>query len=115
MAGWWSAANAGLYAGIAGLMIGLSIGLIVTALRVLAPRGIGRTPVLIALYALTFAGGAALGTGALAVILHQPAHVWLPLIAAGGVLSVASGALIPISRLAYRRARTSRVEPGVLG
>jgi hypothetical protein len=104
MAIWWSTTDAGLLAGLGGLVAGLSIGLLVTALRVLAPRGIGKTPVIIALYSVTFAGGATLGIGALAKIIDQPAHVWLPLVVGGGVLGLAGGAMLPIARLLYRRA-----------
>jgi len=114
MTPWWSASDAGLYTGLAGLLIGLAIGSVVTALRVLGPRGIGRVPVIIALYALAFTGGGALGVGALAAFVRQPAHVWLPLVAGGGVLGLAGGAMLPIARIVYRRARRPGAPPSAL-
>ena len=108
MTHWWTASDAGLYTGIAGLLAGLAIGLVVTGLRVLAPSAVARGPLIGALYVLAFSGGLTLGAGILGALVDQPAHVWLPLVGVGGVLAVAGGVLIPITRLAYRRAADRR-------
>ncbi len=110
MTEWWSpqtsvwigalgCGGGGALAGIFGSLMGW-----------LAPRGIGRTPMLAAHTLFVAAGALALIAGIIALAQGQPYHVWFPLLLGGGITAIVMGAMLPIARLRYRQAEARRLD-----
>ncbi|MBL8758987.1 MAG: hypothetical protein JNK35_11215, partial [Phycisphaerae bacterium] len=105
---WWSqqaAALIGAVGGSAGGLLGACLGV---SLSVLAPRGVGRGPVLTACAAIALAGWALLVGAGLAGLVGQPFHVLLPLVIGGSVLGPLATLLLPVAINAYEIAAARR-------
>lgn len=95
---------------ISGGLVGVLCGTYGTMAGILAPRGKARGLVLGMHIALLALGVTALMSGLVAVTLHQPRHVWYPLLLTGGICSIVLGVMLPVIVRRYRQADARRLE-----
>ncbi len=107
---WWSVQASSWIGAIGGGGGGMLAGVFGALMGSLAPRGIGRVPMLCAHALLIAAGVVALGAGIVAVVGDQPRHVYFPLLLGGGILTIVMGSLFPVARLRYRQAEQRRLD-----
>ena len=110
MTPWWSQDSSMWIAIIGGAGGGTCVGLFGALMGVLAPRGIGRVPMLATHTALVALGIVALGAGIFAASTGQPYHVYYPLLLGGGIATMVLGGLLPVARLRYRQAEQRRMD-----
>lgn len=110
MTPWWDQQTAILIGAIGGSAIGVMGGVYGTLVSMLAPKGIGRRPMLAIHLALVGFGVAVLIAGIVAVSTGQPYLVYYPLLLGGGILSFVMGGLFPVVRMHYRQAEARRLE-----
>ena len=91
------------YAWIPGTVGGLLGGLWGSMVGIMSSRGKGRALVFASYWVLLLVGSASLVTGAAALILGQPLHVWLGLLIIGGVLPIVLLPQHAMLRRAYAR------------
>jgi uncharacterized membrane protein len=109
MTEWWSEQTSALIGAFAGAGLGVLAGLYGTLAGTLAPRGIGRRPMLAVHIALLTLGVATLILRIAALVVGQPYHVWYPLGLIGLVLVVVLGPLYPVVRARYAQAEYRRL------
>lgn len=109
MTPWWDESATTIVI-VVGAGLGATAGILGAASGTLAPRGIGRGPVvtLHSLYVLT--GLVSLAAGIVAVVSGQPYRVYYPLLLIGFILSVVMTPLLPILLIRYRQAEHRRLE-----
>jgi len=107
---WWSQHASVLIGAIGGGGGGALAGIFGGLMGYLAPRGIGRTPMLGAHAALITCGVVALITGIVALAAGQPYHVYFPLLLGGGIVTIVMGSLFPVARLRYRQAEQRKFD-----
>jgi len=110
MTEWWSTQASVWIGAIGGGGGGALAGIFGGLIGWLAPRGIGRGPMLTVHAIFILAGVVALVAGIVAIISGQPYHVFYPLLLGGGILTVVMGALFPVSRLRYRQAEQRKMD-----
>ena len=105
----WTAQQAGIIGGIGGSAIGV-VGAMIGSMSILVVRGkakslfIGLFSVMIALATVL------LCAGAVALVQHQPYHVWYPLVLGGIVTGAVFGGLLPVILARCRAAEARRME-----
>ena len=110
MTEWWSQQASAWIGAIGGGGGGALAGIFGSLMGFLAPRGIGRTPMLAAHTLFILCGIAALVAGIAALAMSQPFHVYFPLLLGGGVVSIVMGSLLPLARLRYRQAEQRKMD-----
>ncbi|MDQ7013239.1 MAG: hypothetical protein Q9O74_05000 [Planctomycetota bacterium] len=111
---WWTNQDAGLIGAIGGSAIGVLGGLFGSVVGICAPKGIARGPVLGGQLAMAAFGVALLIAGVVAIVQHQPVHVWLPLVLGGSLLAGLMGGLYPVVRMRYAQAEARRMDAEAL-
>ena len=107
---WWTAHHGALFGAIGGSALGVIGGTVGAAAGLLAPRGRYRGLVMGAMVALVTVGIVILAAGIVAVIGHQPYHVWYPPVLCGGILTLVIGPLTPVVNMRYRQAEARRMD-----
>jgi hypothetical protein len=107
MTEWWTGPQAGL---IGGGLIGILGAVIGSVGGILGPRGKGKSLVF-SLYAIGLTAGVAmLIAGIAALALHQPYHVYFPLLQLGLIATCVLAFTLPVMRKTYRAAEQRRFE-----
>lgn len=107
---WWSAEQANELGGWVGAGVGIVGGLFGSAMGLLIPRGKGRSFMIPAHVAITFAGVAMLIVGVIALAMSQPFHVYFPLLLCGGITAISLGCLLPVTLNGYRASERRRMD-----
>lgn len=110
MTEWWDQQTAAWIGALGGGGLGTLAGLFGGLAGYLAPRGIGRVPVLAVHGLFVLAGVGALVAGIVAVVQSQPYHVYYPLLLGGAILSLVMGVLLPVVRVRYRQAEKRKLD-----
>ncbi len=106
---WWSQ-QAMAWIGAGGGILGALAGVHGALAGTLAPRGIGKVPVL-AVHGLFLAVGiGSLGLGLVALVTGQPYRVWYPLLLIGLITTLVLGMLLPVVLMRYRQAEQRRLQ-----
>ena len=110
MTEWWSAQQSGLIGGLAGAVFGILGGTVGALVGIFAPKGIGRKPLLIALTIILIKSVGVLITGIVAVLQHQPYHVYYPLLLIGLISTGIFASLYPVIRNRFRQADQRKLD-----
>jgi hypothetical protein len=112
----WFDPNAfgGWYGGIVGGVGGSLGGLLGALAGSLAPRGVGRTWIIGAMYVLAAFGVSQLAFGAYAWLAGQPYGIWYGPVLCGVIFTTVVGGLIPMTKMRYRQAEERRIEAAAL-
>lgn len=114
MTEWWTAYHGTLLGSIGGSTLGVVGGIYGALIGMLSHRGIGRRAFLSVHVALVVLGALSLLAGAAAALLHQPYHVYYPLLLLGGIAVVVMGILLPIVIRQYRQADSRKMDAELL-
>lgn len=101
---WWNNETAAWVGGFGGAAVGVIGGTYGAAVGMMAPKGIGRGPMLTVHFTLLVLGAASLVVGSIAWLSAQPYHVYYPMLLLGGVLAPLMGFLLPTILQRYRQA-----------
>ena len=110
MTPWWDQQTAILIGAIGGSAVGIVGGAYGALVGVLAPKGIGRRPMLAIHLGLVGFGAVVLIAGIVAASTGQPYLVYYPLLLGGGILTLVLGGLFPAIRTRYRQAEVRRLD-----
>lgn len=110
MSAWWDPTTAAILAGVGGGGLGATAGLYGALAGTLAPRGIGRVPMLTIHVALIVTGIGLLVAGGAAVATGQPYHVYYPFLLTGLILAGVMVPLLPVIRLRYAQSEQRRLD-----
>ena len=111
MTDWWDQSTGTIIGAVLGAGLGTACGLFGGVVGMLAPRGIGRVPVLTAHVLFLSIGVACLATAIVALIMGQPwSAVVFPLFLPGLVVTMVMGPLLPVVRMRYAQADQRRIE-----
>lgn len=110
MTEWWDLQSMAWIGAIAGGGLGTLGGIYGGLAGCLAPRGIGRAPIMAVHWTLLLIGAASLVAGIAAVIEAQPYHVYYPLLLTGLILTLVMGMLLPVVKLRYRQAERRKLD-----
>jgi hypothetical protein len=108
---WWTARQAGIAGGLAGLLLG-ALG---AAVGILAARGRSLRPALGILAGIGAAGLLALAAGVVALLRAQPWDVFYPLLLGGGISTVLAAVLLPVVRRRLTAAELQRLRARDVG
>jgi hypothetical protein len=111
---WWTSHDGFLLGAIGGSVIGILGGLYGGLIGVLAPKGIGGRVLVPIHIGFVVVGIVSLITGLIAVFMHQPYHVFYPLLLCGGILTFVMGGLLPLVVIRYRQADTRKMDAHLL-
>jgi hypothetical protein len=109
MIAWWSEQQAGIIGAVGGSAVGI-VGAMIGSMSFLVVRGKAKGLFMGVFAAMIAIGVAALGAGLLALIQHQPYHVWYPLGLGGLVTCAVFGGLTPVILARYRAAESRRFD-----
>lgn len=110
MTDWWDPSTGNLIGALLGAGLGTAGGIYGGVAGALAPKGVGRVPVL-ATHSLLLALGVACLIGAIVgLILGQPWSVVYPLFLPGLIVTTVMGPLLPVMRTRYMQADQRRIE-----
>lgn len=110
MTEWWDQQTAGWIGAIGGGGLGTLAGVFGALAGYLAPKGIGRIPILTFHWIILLVGVASLIFGIVAVTQGQPYHVYYVPMLVGAVLTFVMGGLLPVIRLRYRQAEQRKLD-----
>ena len=110
MDAWWTQQSAVWLEAIGGGGGGTLLGIFGSLMGYLAPRGIGRVPMLATHAVIVACGVCAHGAGIYALLTGQPYHVYYPLLLGGGITALVMGCLWPVARLRYRQAEQRKLD-----
>lgn len=107
---WWSQQDGALIGAIGGSAIGILGALFGSLVGYFAPRGKLKRFIIPSHISLVALGLAILATGAAALILKQPYHVWYPLTLCGFIMTVVLGCLFPVVSKRYADADRRKLD-----
>lgn len=108
---WWDPSTGAMLGAILGGGLGTTCGLYGALAGTLAPRGIGRVPVLAVHTVLLAIGVALLVAAIVSIVVRQPFHaVTFCLLLPGIVITCVMGPLLPVVRMRYKQAELRRFE-----
>src|SRR5262245_3019433 len=109
MSPWWNAHDGNLFGGIGGAVLGVLGGTLGFIAGIFAPRGRGRSAILTAFALFVFFGAVSLVAGIVALFVHQPRHVWYPLVLLGGIIVIVVPVQLPNLLSRYRQAELRKL------